>query len=542
MFVQSLDRIRCTGRLSAALAMVVSLLALVALSAPAGASAAPGIVPAGAEQGKGIAESAQSTAGEKHGMGALLPTTQVDAKASLARSGEAAQLLPTSIDLSGYSVPVGNQGQVGSCVTWTVDYAMLGWYSKRDNRSVQSFNPMYTYSQIRNTSAIEPNGGSYPKDALNVALTQGNDSMAHYSHTTTDYASLPNASERANAANYKIAGWDPLFAYPSGAGNGTISAEMIKTALANGKPVAISLTVRPGFNNMAHTSTTLDTDTSGIPTGRHEILAVAYDQYGVWIQNSWGTGWGYNGYGRLSWEVVGKDVYQADTIRGLAATTTTDTTAPTMGTVDQQFQLGGLITATTAPTRFSWLASDNVGVSAYEIWVKTDTGSYVRDTTVAANATSVSYALLIGHTYQVAVKARDAAGNWSSYAYSVTVTPSVTDDKAFSTTSTWGRYNLTDSYGGTYMASSQAGSSFTYTATGRDLALIGPRFSTAGRATLYCDGTSYGLVDAYGATTVGRQVLTWCHFSGSGQHTLKIVLEGTSGRPWFGVDAFAALS
>ena len=69
----------------------------------------------------------------------------------------------------------------------------------------------------------------------------------------------------------------------------------------------------------------------------------------------------------------------------------------------------------------------------------------------------------------------------------------------------------------------------------------GPKFSNAGKATLYCDGVSYGLVDEYSSTTIAGQVVAWCHFATSGQHTMKLAVQGTSGRPWFGVDAFTTL-
>ena len=41
------------------------------------------------------------------------------------------------------------------------------------------------------------------------------------------------------------------------------------------------------------------------------------------------------------------------------------------------------------------------------------------------------HALSIGHSYTVAVAAKDTAGNWSSYNYSPTVNVRVTDDQAF---------------------------------------------------------------------------------------------------------------
>lgn len=49
-------------------------------------------------------------------------------------------------------------------------------------------------------------------------------------------------------------------------------------------------------------------------TGGHAFAIVAYDEHGFWIQNSWGTRWGRNGFGRISyddWLENGTDVWVA---------------------------------------------------------------------------------------------------------------------------------------------------------------------------------------------------------------------------------------
>lgn len=226
-----------------------------------------------------------------------------------------------------------------------------------------------------------------------------------------------------------------------------------------------------------------------------------------------------------------------------AGTSVGDTTPPVMSAISQGFPLGQQITNTTAPVQLSWSATDNVGVSAYEVYWSTNNGTtWTKDTSAAANATSIIRWLGFGGTYRYAVRARDAAGNWSGYTYNVPATPSVTDDKAFTIASPWARYNLADTHGGTYAAASQAGAWLQHTFTGRTVAFVAPKFSTAGRASIYCDGTLYKTVDLYSATTVGRQVIEGCLFAQSGQHTIKIVVQGTSGRPWVGVDAFTVLA
>jgi hypothetical protein len=463
------------------------------------------------------------------------------------------QSLPTQIDLrnaSDLATPVGYQGSVGSCVTWAIDFGMLGWYTRHAGRP-QSFNPMYTFSQIHGANGY----GSFPADALKIAQTQGNDTWAHYSHDEFDWQDTPNASEVANAANYKISGWN---SYSTGTGAGSTSfKDWIANELGtNHRPVAIGLRVRQGLEDeqnlnpqfgVAGSDVGNDTAILVDDQGRveyHEVLAIGYDQYGVWFQNSWGTGYGNNGYGRLTWDAVASDVDEVSVISGIAQQTqpVNDTTAPVVGAVTQKLAIGQQMTTTTEPVTFTWSASDASGISELAVYVQQDGGTWARDTTIPASATSHTCLLSIGHSYRVAVAAKDGAGNWSGYQYSPTFTAKVYDDKSFTSSSNWTRYTLTGAFGGTYVAARGTGVSKTFSFTGRDAALVAPTFSSAGKATVYCDGASIGTVNLNSAAITTRNVVANCHFTTRATHTMKVVVAGTTGTPWIGIDAFEYLS
>ena len=110
----------------------------------------------------------------------------------------------------------------------------------------------------------------------------------------------------------------------------------------------------------------LDTDSTSPVQGGHEVMAVGYDSLGLWFQNSWGTSYGTNGYGRLAWSVVSKDVNEAETINGFASTSG-DVTPPTMGAVTEHIAIKQKITDTTAPTKFSWSATGAGGIGTYRL-------------------------------------------------------------------------------------------------------------------------------------------------------------------------------
>jgi len=193
---------------------------------------------------------------------------------------------------------------------------MMGWYAKKANQAVQWFEPMYSYSQT-NQGKPTRDGGAYLEAAVKQAILQGNDTVIHYSHGSTNWQAQPTTGDRTAAAQFKLTGYKTLFKGKSGVKS--IAESVLKQALANGSPVAISFYVRPGFENLK-SSSYIDTDTKGSVLGAHAVLAVGYNSTGLRIQNSWGTAWGQSGYGYLSWSVVDQDVYEAYQATGYKVT------------------------------------------------------------------------------------------------------------------------------------------------------------------------------------------------------------------------------
>lgn len=98
----------------------------------------------------------------------------------------------------------------------------------------------------------------------------------------------------------------------SGNGNGgSALIQQIKLALASSTPVAIGFYVRQGFEDLT-TKNQVDYDVKTPILGGHAVIALGYDSEGLIVENSWGTEWGYKGFGKLSWSKVAKDVIVAD--------------------------------------------------------------------------------------------------------------------------------------------------------------------------------------------------------------------------------------
>jgi len=372
------------------------------------AVAASGVGTATAATGPATGATAQAVLVAQHGLGAAPPSTRIGSP----RAGNAAArvaataLLPTSVDLRRWALTPGYQGPLNSCVPWVIDYALLGWYSNFAGRTGPPFAPMYTYSQINGGGDY----GSDPQVALDIAQAQGTDTVAHYIKGD-NWRHVPTASERANAAKYKITGYDILF---SGANESGVTTAL-RTALAGHRPVAIKLAVRTGFDNLGSSPTAVDNDVASGIRGYHEVLAVGYDAAGLIVQNSWGTGWANRGFGRIAWRVVQKDVWEGETIRGLIPAT-----PPTVRVAIARHS-GPRLTPTTTPMTITW--SGTAGTSGpivrYEAWYQVDANSRVALRLPSARPSAVRITARIGHRYRIWVRARSAttvgaitSGSW----------------------------------------------------------------------------------------------------------------------------------
>jgi len=306
-----------------------------------------------------VARGAKGSPNEKHGLGLLAPTpmmlgmaptsngstkgggggggktkpTATPTKTTISSTPTPILNLPTSVDLSQYDVPVGNQGGVGSCVAWAIDYSQRGWYATRDgyfnplpsiSTGTGSFAPMYTYAQI----VKGVNEGTDFEAHYAILESQGVDTRADYFQGDDDYTDQPVPSEITNAASYRISGYKNLIGYPY---TGT-TQQAIESAMAAGDPVVIGFEVYSNFSLAGPTSYYIDVPPAGsIDYGGHAVMAVKYDKNGLWIQNQWGTFWGLNGYAELSWNFVNNNNYlwQAITMQPITPSITMPPTSYT---------------------------------------------------------------------------------------------------------------------------------------------------------------------------------------------------------------------
>ncbi|GAB7042655.1 MULTISPECIES: IPT/TIG domain-containing protein [Catenuloplanes] len=219
--------------------------------------------------------------------------------------------LPAVVDLRPYAPAPGDQGQIGSCVSWSIAHQIMGYYAQRQGGAGAPYAPLFLYMRTVAAGGA-PSAGTNPDYALSRAQAGGVDTQAHYWQGTTGWQTPPTADQIANAENYRITAWQRLWVGPNQGGN---AQAMVKSALASGQPVALGFPVFKDFMYLkGHTNYTT---TSGTNLGGHMVAALGYDTAGVWIRNSWGTGWGNAGDAHLSWSFVQSAVNGAYTVSGI---------------------------------------------------------------------------------------------------------------------------------------------------------------------------------------------------------------------------------
>lgn len=219
-------------------------------------------------------------------------------------------VLPESVDLRADAPAVADQGDVSSCVAWSIAYSIMGYYVHEWGGTGTPYAPMYLYT--RNVGGGAPTRGLVAEKVLADVESGGVDTQDDYWQGTTNYRQKATAAEVANAGNYRITGWSTLF---NGAGQGSAARTAIMEALAAGKPVGLGIPVYRDF--LTGYSGGLYTRTSGTNLGGHMVTVFGYDSAGVIIRNSWGTGWGEDGDGHLSWKFIEKVASSAYTVDGI---------------------------------------------------------------------------------------------------------------------------------------------------------------------------------------------------------------------------------
>ena len=223
--------------------------------------------------------------------------------------------IPNSVDLSKFMPPVGNQYPQNSCVAWAVGYANYSYINKSINgcdylneNTINNnciFSPSYIYNQINGGQ----NRGTYFQDAFNIMQTQGIAPLSAMPYIPNNWWNQPDNNSKQIAANYKIASYWQL-----GQTGEDLYIES-KAFLAKGIPIIISVKVDNYLKRTQNfPNPYIWNNWNGlIEQMGHAMLLVGYDDniQAFKFINSYGTQWGNNGYGYITYNMYKKVINEA---------------------------------------------------------------------------------------------------------------------------------------------------------------------------------------------------------------------------------------
>ena len=204
--------------------------------------------------------------------------------------------------------PIYDQGQIGSCtgqaVAGAVDYhRIVGGQAP--------FYParlaIYSCERIIEGQSLDADTGAYGRDGFKAATKYG--LLREVDYPYSDQAPVWQDDPRDELAKAEMAGGDHFTRLHSPYKAVPRRLSSFKAVLSNHQTIAFGFSVYQSFetNEVAKTGIMPLPGPGEKIVGGHEVLAIGYlarEPNHVLVRNSWGTGWGMNGYLLMPWAVL----------------------------------------------------------------------------------------------------------------------------------------------------------------------------------------------------------------------------------------------
>jgi hypothetical protein len=217
-----------------------------------------------------------------------------------------------------------------------------------------------------------------------------------------------------------------------------------------------------------------------------------------------------------------------------------DTTAPRPTAPRAGLRSGAAITNAGVPLRATWRASDPSGIARYRVQVRIDGGSWVSLDTATRTARSANLRVPAPHEAQLRVRATDRAGNTGPWVAGpgFRVRQLAESDPNVSWSGAWSVVHGQGFTGGTARRTEARGSSAALAFTGSQVAWVGRRAASGGRARATVAGAEPVIADLSTKAAQDRRLLATIGFQASAARTLAVASLG-GGRTW--VDGFVVV-
>jgi C1A family cysteine protease len=201
--------------------------------------------------------------------------------------------LPKEVDLRDKMSPVVDQGQLGSCTANAIASGLREYLLLQSGDPFVQLSRLFLYWHEREMEGhVREDSGAYIRDGMKVLQKIGVCPEADFPYRPEHFADTPTQKAETDAAAYRIGEYHRV-----------LDLDALKAALAEGLPVVIGMKVYESFESeeVARTGKVpVPKKSTERVLGGHAMLAVGYKDRGnagyVIVRNSWGAGWGDQGY------------------------------------------------------------------------------------------------------------------------------------------------------------------------------------------------------------------------------------------------------
>lgn len=197
--------------------------------------------------------------------------------------------LPTSADLRSSCPPVYDQGQLGSCTANAIAAAVEFDLMKQNEDFMPSRLFIY-YNERVIEGTVDSDSGAQIRDGIKSVASQGDCPESEWPYDTSKFTNKPPQKCFDDAVQHKAVQYQRTIR----------DLNQMKGCLASGYPFVFGFTVYQSFESQevaksGHASMPSPGEQA---VGGHAVVAVGYDDSQGWfiVRNSWGTGWGMEGY------------------------------------------------------------------------------------------------------------------------------------------------------------------------------------------------------------------------------------------------------
>jgi C1A family cysteine protease len=207
---------------------------------------------------------------------------------------EIATAIPSSANLRGLCPPVYDQGNWGSCVANAVAGAIEVAHAREGLTPPWTPSRMFIYRHARVLEGdVTVDAGCEIRDGIKTVATKGAPKEDDWPYIDANFEIDPPAAIWGEAMHHPVTRYESI----------AMSLGLMRGRLASGLPFVFGISVYDSFMSaeVARTGVILIPAPDENLVGGHALLAVGYDDQSArfLFRNSWGSGWGQEGYGTI---------------------------------------------------------------------------------------------------------------------------------------------------------------------------------------------------------------------------------------------------